>query len=258
MGSGKSGKSGKARRTPLYGKDFAAVYNERWAFWAAKMWPFLEETVAREVPGARRWLDLCCGTGSLLQRACRAGFDATGVDVSHHQLRWARRNAPAARLVRQDARQLSLDERFDIITCLFDSLNYLTRKRDLLSAFRRVKRHLRTGGLFIFDINTYEGLEDTWCKTSMTDEPNLTLILASSFDARTALGRLLITGFRRDGRTYRKFQEEHVERGYRAQEIEGLLTLSSFYFRVRDGNTLGRRKKRSGRLLYLCRVTRPQ
>ena len=42
----------------VYGEQFAAVYNRDWAFFAARMWPFLRDTVRRLRPDARWWLDL--------------------------------------------------------------------------------------------------------------------------------------------------------------------------------------------------------
>ncbi len=72
--------------TEMYGQDFAAMYNEGWAFWGRKMWPLLAAAVERDNPTARTWLDLCCGTGSLLQILGEQGYAATGVDRSPHQL----------------------------------------------------------------------------------------------------------------------------------------------------------------------------
>jgi hypothetical protein len=103
-------------------------------------------------------------------------------------------------------------------------------------------------------MNTFEGLQDLWCSTLTTHERDLTLIVETSFDAKRALGRCLITGFLRDGKLFRKFQEEHLERGYRAQEIEDLLFRAGFIFRKYDGHTLARPGKRAPRLLYLCKT----
>ena len=236
-----------------YGRDFAAIYDRKWGFWGPKMWPFLRPLVRKQLPIAKTWLDLCCGTGSLLRLVKRGGYDATGVDRSRHQIRLARRNVPGARFVVQDVRRLSLPRNFDVITCMFDSLNYLTTSLDLLKAFRGARRHLAPDGIFAFDMNTFEGLEDSWRRTSVKREPDLTLIVENTFDAKRALGHCLITGFIRTKTGYRRFQEDHVERGYRAREIERLLSQAGFVFKKYDGNSLGRVRKRSGRLLYVCR-----
>lgn len=237
----------------VYGKEFAAVYNDHWRDFTTRLWPFLSKTVTKHNREANTWLDLCCGTGFLLRLVCDSGFQAVGLDVSVQVLKYASRNAPAAQLLRADVRDFSLPQKFDVITCLYDSLNYLTRKKDLDRAFRGVRRHLGSSGLFIFDVNTFEGLQENWCRTSTVREPHRTIIVESSFDPKRAIGRCLITGFVKHGRLYRKFEEEHIERGYRASEIEGLLTRTRFAWRKFDGSSLARPKKGSGRLIYVCR-----
>ena len=238
----------------IYGQDFAAVYDETWFNFSARIWPFISEAVRERVPDARNWLDLCCGTGHLLRILVEAGFSATGLDASRHMLEHARRNAPAARIVKGDVRDFRLKKRYDVVTCLFDSLNYLTRKRDLERAFRNARRHLSEGGLFVFDVNTYEGLQDRWCYTSVQRHRGRLIIVESSFDQKRARGRCLITGFLKQGRLHRKFEEEHIQRGYRAQEIADLLGRAGFTFKGYDGRTFARPRKRSGKLVYCCQV----
>jgi SAM-dependent methyltransferase len=236
----------------IYGRDFAAAYNDRWAFWGPKMWPFLSGEVQRLVPEARSWLDLCCGTGSLLTLVCEAGFEAAGVDFSPHQLRHARENAPEAELVEADVREVDLGRTFDVVTCLFDSLNYLTTKRGLERAFRRARRHLADGGLFIFDMNTVAGIRDHWHHALVFRDPGRVLINETSFDERRHCGICRITGFVQQDRLWRRFEEEHVERGYEPEEIEALLGRVRLTFTKYDGHSLATPTAESGRLLYVC------
>lgn len=236
----------------VYGKDFASVYNDKWAFWGPKMCPFLLKTVKRSNPIAKNWLDLCCGAGSLLKLICENGFSAVGVDFSSHQLKYANINAPGAKLIKQDIRHLHLPYKFDVITCMFDSLNYLIRTKELTNVFRKVRKYLNHNGCFIFDMNTFDGLQDCWCRTSTIREPNRTIIVETSFDPESTIGRCLITGFIKEWQRYRKFEEEHIEKGYRPEEIEECLCKAGFNFKKYDGNSLSRPKKKSARLLYVC------
>jgi len=235
-----------------YGKDFASIYNERWARWSEQVWPFLREQVAKHHPGARTWLDLCCGCGALLRFTYDGDFESVGVDLSPHQLRWARKNVPGAQFIREDVRRLRLGRTFDVITCMYDSLNYLRTKRDFSTALLAARRHLADRGILVFDVNTFEGLQDTWCRTSAIHNPKWTIVIETSFDAKKALGRCRITGFVRKGRSYRRFEEEHIERGYRAAEVEDLLARVGLSYRTYDGYTHGRPKRRSARLLHVC------
>jgi len=105
-------------------------------------------------------------------------------------------------------------------------------------------------------MNTYEGLEDRWSYTSTIRERDYLLILESKFDTRRAMGCCQVTGFLKDGPRYRRFDESHVERGYHAHEIEAELERAGLSYRKLDGETLGRVRKRSPRLLYLCQHPR--
>lgn len=237
-----------------YGKDFAILYNRNWASFGKKMWPFLKKTAAGINPKDSSWLDLCCGTGSLLALVSDAGFRAMGVDISPHQLKHAKKNAPKAILIREDIRKIDLPDRFDVITCLYDSLNYLTVQKDLAIVFRKVKKQLAPGGVFVFDINTREGLERNWNRAWTIRDRRALIVMEGSFDAKTSIGKTVITGFIPDGNLYRKFEEVHIQQGYRAPEIEELLAKAGFAFRKYDGKQFGRARKLSGRLVYVCRV----
>jgi SAM-dependent methyltransferase len=65
---------------------------------------------------------------------------------------------PQARFFRQDMVRFNLPERFDVICCVFDSINHVLSFAGWQELFAGVFRHLSDGGVFIFDINTQEKL----------------------------------------------------------------------------------------------------
>jgi len=239
----------------IYGAAFSRLYDREWAFWAEHLWPFVSAKVSERCPQARTWLDLCCGGGHLLGRIGEAGYVGVGLDLSEHQLAHARRNAPDAKLLQADVRAWEFRRPFDVVTCVFDSLNYLAELpevTELTGVLGQVLRHLAEGGLFIFDMNVYEGLEDAWNRTSTVrcDEGEVTI--ETSFNRETAIGRALISGYVSEGGQTQRFSEEHIERGYRACEIEGALADQGFSFEKVDGHSLEPPEERSARLLYVC------
>lgn len=117
--------------------------------WVDDLWVPL---IARAVPDAKRVLELGCGTGSVLLRFER--MDCTGIDCCPEMLSVARRKVPSARLIEGDIRKFSLNERFDVVLCVFDTLNHLLSWEDWLSCLDSVAAHLAPGGIFCFDINT--------------------------------------------------------------------------------------------------------
>ncbi len=113
----------------------------------------LQAYVSRHLPGARSLLELGCGTGALLA-GLAPGLSVTGIDRSPDMLAIAADAVPAARLVQGDMTAFSLPDRFDVIICMFDTLNHVQSFAGWLTLFSCVHEHLADGGLFIFDVNT--------------------------------------------------------------------------------------------------------
>src|SRR5580658_520180 len=78
--------------------------------------------LTKYLPTATSMLELGCGTGALL-----AGFagDLTvaGIDQSPQMLAIAGQNVPTATLIQADMTEFSLGRRFDVVICMFDTLN---------------------------------------------------------------------------------------------------------------------------------------
>lgn len=84
-------------------------------------------------------------------------------------LQVAAEKVPNAKLYHQSMVDFSIDEKFDVILCVFDSINHLLDFEDWKKMFANVRKHLNPKGLFIFDINTQEKLvrtieESPWIK----------------------------------------------------------------------------------------------
>jgi SAM-dependent methyltransferase len=116
----------------------------------------------------RKLLDLACGTGNSFVPFLRAGFEVTGCDASAGMLAEAARKAPGAKLVQADVRELPTLDRFHLVTCFDDSLNYLSEERDLASAFGSMAANLDREGLAMFDLNTLLAYRTTFAADSVT------------------------------------------------------------------------------------------
>ncbi len=109
-------------------------------------------------PGAVSLLELGCGTGSILARLELIPTLA-GLDRSPQMLERARVKVPRAELFQGDMAAFSLGKRFDVVICVFDSLNHLLTLDAWQSLFTAAHDHLVEDGLFIFDVNTIGELE---------------------------------------------------------------------------------------------------
>ena len=103
----------------------------------------------------RRVLDLACGTGGPTIELAKRGYEVVGVDVNGEVLRIAEAKARAAGVsigfVRMDMKSLDLEGVFDAVTIFFSSIQYVGPWRELVSFLRKLRSHLKTGGVVVFD-----------------------------------------------------------------------------------------------------------
>jgi SAM-dependent methyltransferase len=142
-----------------FGADYADAYD--WLY-GDKDYQAECDTVERiierygRVPTASI-LDLGCGTGGHAIQLARRGYRVTGIDRSEEMLRHARAKGGARsegghlEFLAGDIRDFDLEERFDAALMMFAVAGYLHEDRDLAAAFATAGRHLRPGGLLLFD-----------------------------------------------------------------------------------------------------------
>lgn len=102
-------------------------------------------------------LELGAGTGKHALLLAQQGFEIVAVDQSATMLEMAGRllqNAPQGenvRLEKGDVRYFETPKQFDAVISLFHVISYQISEQDLKSTFLTVKKHLKPGGIFIFD-----------------------------------------------------------------------------------------------------------
>lgn len=190
--------------------------------------PYLQQILERRGFEGRTMLDLACGTGTIALAFAQQGWRVYGVDASPAMLAQARAKAAEAGasllLSQQDMRSFVLPEPVDLVTCLFDSLNYLVAVEDLQMTFARVAAHLRPGGLFICDMNTIWALREIWDhNTYFQDGDDLSIVMQSEYSDEAHIVAVKVVAFvRRDG-LYERIEETHVERGYPERSVSAAM-----------------------------------
>lgn len=99
-------------------------------------------------------LELGCGTGINLLPLLEEKFSVTGIDNSRQMLKIAGQKIPKAKFHLMDIRDFELNKKFDLILCLYDTLNHLTLFSEWKKVFKNVYEHMEINAVFIFDINT--------------------------------------------------------------------------------------------------------
>jgi SAM-dependent methyltransferase len=175
-------------------------------------------------------VDVACGTGVAAAKFAAAGYRVTGVDRSPQMLAQARRRIAKAgltevMLVEADMRDFALDEPADLVTCMYDSLNYLLKETDLLAAFRCAAAALREGGLYIFDMNTIFGLAEGWSSRDFIrwDSDDCFIVGRTCWNYECLTNTLTLHGFVRRGELWERFAETHIQRGYPVTTLRTLL-----------------------------------
>lgn len=216
-------------------------------------------------------LDLACGTGAATVIFAAHGARVVGVDRSGSMLSVARAAAATAGLhiefIEQDIRALLIEGPFDLVSCFYDSINYLLEVEDLVECFARVRSVLGPEGRFVFDVNSQAKL-NVWGDAPFVavDEPDLFGLYQATYDPQTHRSPLRLIFFVRDAvdpTRWERFDEEHIERGYLLSEIDdalqqaGLVRTHLFNIPNQGGPPRGPGTERSHRVLFVARPVQP-
>jgi len=172
------------------------------------------------------YLDLACGTGNVTLRLAKNFKESFAVDLSEDMLREAfeklKKEKVRCKIICQDMSELSLNRKFDLITSVLDSSNYIIEEEKFVNYLKSVKDHLNDDGLFIFDINSYYKLSNILGNNIYTySEEDVFYTWENTFEDE--LLSMYLTFFVKRGELYERFEEEHLERAYTEDFIEEAL-----------------------------------
>jgi hypothetical protein len=123
-----------------------------------------------------------------------------------------------------DMRLFSVAETVDLVTCCYDSLNYLLSDEDLGDCFRAVTRALTPGGLFCFDLASEHFLREYWRGVEEHHGDDYDYTIVSAFDEATGNSTLTLEGVVQDAVGHvQPFREVHVERAHPPAVVEHVL-----------------------------------
>jgi dTDP-3-amino-3,6-dideoxy-alpha-D-glucopyranose N,N-dimethyltransferase/dTDP-3-amino-3,4,6-trideoxy-alpha-D-glucopyranose N,N-dimethyltransferase/N-methyltransferase len=219
----------------------------------------LDDVLYKYPSRAKTLLDVACGTGLALEHLGKHGFRSIGVDASLSMLSIARRRS--ARLIACDLRALPLRRKFARITCLYDSLNHMLTRDDLVAAFASLRGVMDAGSLLLFDMNHPDiypavwGMRDPYVSSGKHHH----LEIATTYRRRARRGYGRVTGWATlpDGERV-KICESHEQFAWNRAEIEEALAAARLsVVEVIDFDPfeeIGELKTRGVKMFFVCRV----
>lgn len=159
-------------------------------------------------------LDVGCGSGDFLQQMQQA-LDipsVKGIDLSPLMVEKTVQKGYDAQCIDL----CDLEGSYDVITAVFDMLNYLD-KTQLAHFLVCVKGHLNEGGLFLCDINTLYGFENVAVGSYILDDEERFLTVDSDFEEGEYISEFTL--FEKENKLFKKSQETIKQYYHTVEEI---------------------------------------
>jgi len=170
-------------------------------------------------------LDVGCGSGDFLLQMQKA-LDipqVKGIDLSPLMVLKTR----AYDIDAECTDLCDIEGNYDVITAVFDMLNYLNLNR-LQTFLLCVNKHLNKGGVFLCDINTLYGFENVAVGSYIVDDKERFLTVDSDFVEGEYISEFTL--FEKEGKQYSKYQETIKQYYHTVEDIvkySGLELLAS-------------------------------
>jgi SAM-dependent methyltransferase len=181
----------------------------------------------------KRVLEVACGTANAAELLVFRGYEVDACDSSPSMLHIADGKVFKPRLFRASLTDPLPHKDYDFIFCLFDSINYLTHRSEIRALIKHAKAALRPGGIFVFDISTLgNSLQNFNDSTTFTRVRDGYLVHVSNYEILSNRQLTHFTLFRKNGANYDKYEERHVQRVYRSDELVDLLAGSELHLKA--------------------------
>lgn len=237
-----------------YREDLAFIHDVGYGDFALESAPGILEILDRNRIREGLVVDLGCGSGLWARELIDAHYRVLGIDISEDMIAIARRRAPEA--------EFRISSLFDAdlppcnaVTSLGECVNYLfdpeNDSRTLVRLFRRVYNALTAGGLFIFDIAEPGQVAPGTRTRGFTEGDGWVVLVEKEEDREQETLSRRITTFRKVGEDYRRADEVHRQRLYKAADVAG--ELRQVGFRVKTMRAYGRYRLPRARAAFVAR-----
>jgi len=216
-----------------YSKYYDLLYKDKNYLAEAR---YVNSLVKKYAPNSKTILELGCGSGAHANYLVQDGFLIKGVERSAEMVKEAKKKQIENFFpIQAEIENFSINEReFDIAISLFHVISYLTANQILVKSLRNINQHLKSGGLFIFDVwyspAVYHQKPETRIKRLINDKIEITRLAESTVESYKNIVNvnyeILITD--KQTKKVEVLKETHPMRHFSTPEIELLAELSNF------------------------------
>ncbi len=212
----------EAEAVPPY-TESASIYDhmmkdvdyKRWAKYLMQLMRIASVDTRRSNLKGKKLCELGSGTGNLAYYLAKYGFAVTGIDSSAPMLDIARSKSARQKhwrpnFINHDMVTYRSEIQYEMIVCVYDSINYIPNSQDLDLFFRNVFLNLKFAGIFIFDASLEpNSMNDPELFVQRGRVNNTIYQRKSCYDPKTKIHTTQIRT-RRDGRIFEEIHKEYV------------------------------------------------
>lgn len=228
---------------PTY-TSLAQIYDEVMQEVDYDLWAdYLDALMLQHHPHPQTIMELACGTGSIsLSLDELECYELWGTDKSPAMIDRARRKNQArmcnVRFSVMDFLAISFDHTFDVVFCVFDSVNYLHEPKQVIRFLNQSKKLLEAESLLIFDfttpLNSIEAIEYLHNERRIT-ENNFRFHRSSTYNKGTQIhtNTFTIEKLADDKDTVvDRFMEVHRQKTYTLQQMTDIIHQTDFQIKT--------------------------
>jgi len=167
-------------------------------------------------------LDVGCGSGGFLEHVSKkySKVKTLGIDLSPIMVEMTQKKGLNAQCIDL----CKVDGKFDVITAIFDMVNYLDKK--MLKRFLQcIEEHLEEGGKFIFDINTLYAFKVVAAGSFIKDGGDRFVTIDSDYEEEEGTYYMDFTLFEKQGTCFVKSQDSITQYFHTVNEIQKLTNM---------------------------------
>ena len=151
--------------------------------------------------------------------------------------------------------EIKLKGKYDAFLCMIDGINYVIFPERLQRTFENVKKSLNKNGVFIFDVSSRYKLKNIiGDETFIHSDYDIFYSWQNRYIEKYSLSEMLLNFFVREGDSYSRFEERHLQRGWSEKQLRKMLEKAGFTeIDVYSELTFSAPESDCERLVFVCR-----